>query len=304
MSTALVLSGGGGRLAWQAGVLAELDAADVAFDHVFGTSGGALVGWFWCAGRMDRLIRLVTEEIRRFSDIYQGSKAGFISRLAWSQFFGGSAPLGVYSMAPLRRRLAREWDAHGGQGYRAAFYPVMVVANRGTVVFDAHTMESVLASTAIPGVVDPVENPDKPGEYWIDGGIREHTPLGLAVAHTDVDRIVVLTTETLTPSWPWRSIDDFFEYINRLFGTASTEIRLNDYWMTDRINRLVGQAEAEGVTLRTEAGRPYRHIELIPKEPSRLLASGLEIDHSTLNASFETGQVDGKDLMDEYDLAA
>jgi predicted acylesterase/phospholipase RssA len=49
----LVLEGGGGKGAWQFGVLRAFVDNNIQFDVVSGTSVGALNGAIWCSGRMD-----------------------------------------------------------------------------------------------------------------------------------------------------------------------------------------------------------------------------------------------------------
>lgn len=64
----LILTGGGMRVAWQAGVMAALDEAGIEIDHVDGTSGGIINAAMLLSGRdpADMCERWITLDVRRF----------------------------------------------------------------------------------------------------------------------------------------------------------------------------------------------------------------------------------------------
>jgi NTE family protein len=168
----VVLSGGGARGIAHMGVLAALDELGIKPAHVAGTSSGAIVGAFYCAGW----------EPRR---ILQELKATNIPRLLRPAFsgFGLWAPSALAGAFGLLRHDAAEalFARHLGADIR--FEDLQIPLTIGTS--DLYAAESVLyssgpllrpllAATAVPVLYQPVAFE---GRLLVDGGLLNNLPI-------------------------------------------------------------------------------------------------------------------------------
>lgn len=240
-SLALVLSGGGARGAFDAGVVEALADARLRPGVVSGTSAGAITGaglaCGWSPARISglwtslqtrhvmrprfdlhRLVRLRTllQPPHHLLGFGAGSTTEtLLDLIGWTWFF---------HLRPLRTRLVEEL---GGErlplddDVTLALATIEVDTGRlvrfsnrplpnpdrdrvPTVVTDL-TVDHVLASAAIPGLFQPVEIDGT--RYW-DGGLTSNTPLTAALAH-DPDRLLVVGASTEEPgAVPPRSLGD------------------------------------------------------------------------------------------------
>lgn len=212
--TAIVLSGGGTRGAYEAGVVQGLvevlglGADDPApFDAFTGTSVGALNAAF-LAGSADR----GDMAVHRLADLWTSLSLGVHARLdrraLWKRAMLDVAPLEALV------RGAVDFDRLDGliEGgvVRALVVAALHVGTGRTAMF-AHTApgvsfrpsrdparvgistritaDHVLASAAIPMIFPPRE---VEGQLFYDGGLRFNTPLSPAI-RTGADRIVVVS---------------------------------------------------------------------------------------------------------------
>lgn len=228
MTPALVLSGGGARAAYQAGVLLAVTeivphSSGNLFPIICGTSAGAInaaalacgadnfrqsteqLAQLWRQLTVDQVIR--TE----WSDILGGF--GRIAGSFFNQGVGKGRPLSLLDNAPLRNllhkhihfdRLAQCIDS--GQ-LRAVSATAMAYSSGESIsFFQGHpsigawrryhrvgtptrlTVEHLLASSALPGIFPTI----KLGrDYYGDGAVRQLSPLGTAM-HLGADKIFVV----------------------------------------------------------------------------------------------------------------
>lgn len=185
MTTAVVLSGGGSLGAVQVGMLQALMEAGVRFDLLVGTSVGA-INAAWVAG--DPTLDGVNDLAR----LWRG--------LARDDVFPTRPWHAVAAAAGRRRSLVPD------SGLRAllvehlkfprledAAVPLHIVAadartGRRVLLSTGPAVEAVLASTAIPGVLPPVQFD---GQWLVDGGVVDNCPIGCA-AELGSDTIWVL----------------------------------------------------------------------------------------------------------------
>ncbi|NTU98455.1 hypothetical protein HGA64_00395 [Candidatus Falkowbacteria bacterium] len=165
---ALVLGGGGARGLAHIGVLKALEAAEIRFDVIFGTSMGALIGSCYAIGYdLDKLeieaksfnkrkaIKELVDLTLPRQSLIRGKKAHrYIDRLIKNAHFG-DANIPVHVIAT---------DLADGQP---------VVMSRGDM------SDAIQASIAVPGVFPPVK---VGGRYLIDGGVASPTPIAEALA--------------------------------------------------------------------------------------------------------------------------
>ena len=191
VSRALVLSGGGGRGAYQAGVWAWLQELGWKPDLVSGSSVGAINGAAIASG-------MSGEGLKELWYSIDGKQV--LRRRRWQNFvhwvkglFGsvqGFAPL--FDTSPLRELLTEKLDM---AAVRASETELVVTAVRildaAVRYFDGRGIgvEHIMASSAIP-VLFPWEEIDG-AAYW-DGGLAVNTPLLPAIERRAREVVVVL----------------------------------------------------------------------------------------------------------------
>jgi NTE family protein len=225
--TALVLSGGGARGAYQVGVLSglvDLGVLPSGFDILVGSSAGAINTGVLAAyagdlekgaGRLERVWSdLETGQVFR-TDVRSLGTTGV--RWAWDLTLGGAlgrvSPKSLLDTSPLRAFLTRripfrQIDANVRNG---ALHALAVVATdlhtaEGVIFVDAAGgvspwerrcwrieraqigVDQLMASSAIPVFFPPVEIG---GRYFGDGSIRNTTPLSPAI-NLGADRILAV----------------------------------------------------------------------------------------------------------------
>jgi NTE family protein len=217
MTLGIVLSGGGARGAYEAGVLSHAfgSIGRTPPAVIAGTSVGAFNGAF-LAATFDDVARGMNHFVDRWQSIELSDVFRFGLRQAFDLHrvvFGGRGEVGIFDVAPLRSLLASgvPWPAvarNVGRGsVRALSISATHVRTGRTVVFaqSRHEPETralaanisivrrqihpehVLASTAIPVLFPPVQIE---GELYFEGGLRLNTPMAPAI-HFGADRLLV-----------------------------------------------------------------------------------------------------------------
>lgn len=187
VGTAFVLAGGGSFGAIEVGMLEALLAEGIAPDLVVGASVGAINGVYLASDP-------TVNGIRSLADIWHGLSREEVFPL--SILRAGLALAGrrdsLLDPGPLARLLARHLPV---QRLEETRIPCAVIAtdalSGGEVVLTSGSaVEALLASAAIPALFPPVEHR---GQFLIDGGVSNNTPISAAVEF-GAQRIVVLTT--------------------------------------------------------------------------------------------------------------
>jgi NTE family protein len=185
---AIVLSGGGAKGAFQVGVLdALVTQRGVKPAIVVGTSTGAIQALGVAQQDIPGLLQ-VWLSLKDNRDIYKdrGGPTGAI-------ILGEKA---LYDASPLRRRLRAFYDPP-----KLAASPVDM--RLGVVSLQSGEFRTidksvpgidnwVYASCAMPVFFDPLQTSDK--QQWVDGGVRDVTPLGAALELNPSAVLVVLSS--------------------------------------------------------------------------------------------------------------
>jgi NTE family protein len=197
---AFVLGGGGVLGAAEVGMLRALHEAGIAPDVVLGTSVGALNGAMIAAdpdGAVDRLETLWRGIASR--DPFGGS---FLERVTTIARTGTH----LHSSDRLNALLHETLPVRSFEELRLPFQCVAASIERaGARWFDAGPLiPAVLASTAVPGLLPPVEID---GEHYLDGGLVHSIPVGRAV-ELGATQIHVLQVGRIeqpleAPTGPW-----------------------------------------------------------------------------------------------------
>lgn len=281
MKTALVLSGGGSKAAFQEGALRVLFAQRYTFDVVAGVSAGALNGVMVASNQFHGLTR-IWDSVRE-EDIYgPASIWRFAAQYALWKIGVKEPPLGFRSNSPLRQLLRRKLT---GISFEAEFYAGRVSLESGQYVDEVeveNVVDQVLASSAIPGYVPPVKIG---GEHYVDGGVRTISPLGRALTH-DPDRVIIINCNRLGETSRRRAPDWALDVIDRSVHLATDEIFNNDIEQYLRLNRHVRFNAEHDLPLPKEDGTPYKHFETVLIEPSGDfdMGAGTDFDRSLIEA--------------------
>lgn len=218
-----VLSGGGAKGSFEVGVLKQLADKDIIPDSIFGTSTGALNAAGYSFIGIDNLLK-VWREIKSTSDIMV-QRPWFLLPICLLLMNGK----GVYSMKPLEKLLDKillPSILH----IEAVVCRVSLITSAKDYVStaDLETIEdlkafrrAVLASASTPIMNDIVD-----GE-WVDGGVRQITPLQKAI-DSGADDITVILAEPYSPSvfFP-NKVGNVLDVFNRTIACMVQEM----FWM-------------------------------------------------------------------------
>jgi NTE family protein len=303
--TGLVLSGGGARAAYQAGVLAAIaellpDAAQNPFPVIVGTSAGAINAVGLASGALH-----FGEATRRIGDVWRSFHCEQIYRTDWpgllrqaSRFFGFSllglgpdVPVALLDSSPLRSLLERELDCSGiaaairlrqlravavtafsyDSGQAVTFYQGRAnidpwLRHRRIGVPTRLGVDHLLASSAIPLVFPPVW---LNREYYGDGAVRQTAPIS-PVLHLGATRALVIGVSDpendQPPAVRGRSHPPNLARIGaHLLNSAFTDNLEMDIELLERLNR-IGRILPDTRQTRQLGLRPVDVLVINPSE--------------------------------------
>jgi NTE family protein len=215
--TALVLSGGGAKGAYEAGVAAAFVERGLPVQLAAGSSAGALNAAMIADGRLDRLEALWRGLSRdrvyalRAPVFFAGLLPGWLTLLALDR--AGS----LFDPQPLRELIDGALDL---ERVRASPVRLLVVttdlARRQPRIFDNRslTREALMAAAAVPGAFPAV---DVDGALLVDGGLTGRAPVleALAARATIGRAVVVMSYAPAEPGRPpttmRRAVEEAFE---------------------------------------------------------------------------------------------
>jgi predicted acylesterase/phospholipase RssA len=159
--------------------------------------------------------------------------------------------------------------------------------------------KAVLASASIPGVFPPV---NIRGNWYVDGAIREYTPLSYVLSDQEVERVVVISTrprdserraEVGRNVRPW-------EMATSTLPIMVDEIFMGDFNTFETINRAVQQAEENGNQFLKKDGTPYKRYEYIYVEPEENFGSALDFNPERNKRLMAAGREAARKSLDNY----
>src|SRR5512132_151728 len=214
---ALVLSGGGAKGAYEAGVAAVFVERGLPVRLVAGSSAGALNAAMIASGRADRLEamwRSVTREqvySLRLPLFFAGFLPGWLTLLVLNE------SQALFDPAPLRELISASLDFEKIQASPIRLLVTATdLARREKRVFDNRTVtvDVLMAAAAVPGLFPPVE---VDGALLVDGGITGRAPILEALeADASLGRAVVVMSYASTergaaPTTMRRALEESFE---------------------------------------------------------------------------------------------
>lgn len=300
---AIVLSGGGAKGAFQVGVLDELITnRGVKVDIAVGTSTGSIQALAVAQDDIPRLVEFWSS-LKKNSDIYVKRPLGVASALLGSK--------SIYDARGLKKLLKDAADDHRlrstGKKLRLG------VVNLGTGIF--RTIDEsvpgihnwVYASCAMPVFFEPLKTKAADGteEQWVDGGVRDVTPLDSAMELNPRGIIVVRASPKPEPGRV-RTYGDLIQIGLRAVGILQSEVSMNDLANATLINDMIAARgaqfralEALGISGQQAASvlRPldvqlarYRFVPNVVIEPEMEYLDTLEFDSSKIADAMEAGR--------------
>jgi NTE family protein len=306
--TALVVSGGGARAAYEVGVLKALRElmprhGRPPFSIYCGISGGsinaaalAMASDDFAAG-VDQLLAFWSE--LHANDVYRADPLGMaMSGGRWltalmSGWMFRAPPQSLFDNAPLRQRLSKLLEFSRLEGaiahhsLRALSITCSGYASGQCVSFfqgradlepwhrpqraGAHvalTVDHIVASMAVPFLF-PAEKLHR--EYFGDGAMRELAPLSPAV-RLGADRILVIGTGRMADQdserWRSRGRPSLAETAGHVLAGIYVDRVTADIERMSQVNRLAARIPAE---VRQREGLPWRPIDLMVVQPTERL---------------------------------
>lgn len=190
--TALILSGGGTKGAYEAGVVAALVEGGLPIRLVAGSSAGALSAAMVVAGRADRLEatwRSITRE-----QVYSLRTPTFFAGLlpGWLTLRALSNAASLLDPRPLRELITASVELERIRNSRIGLLVTTTdIARREPRVFDNQTVtiDALMAAAAVPGLFPAVA---VDGALLVDGGLTGRAPVLEALDAAPVGRALVV----------------------------------------------------------------------------------------------------------------
>ena len=307
--TALVLTGGGARAAYQVGVLAAIaellpDKKRNPFPIICGTSAGAINATY-LATRTDNFAAGVAD-LRRLwrgfhaGDVYRADALGMAgSAFSWMGAMAGGwlvhqSPRSLLDNSPLRRLLTHYIDfsrieaaikedrlrslsitcSGYGSGQSVSFFQGRSELEpwQRAQRNSAHVkldIEHLLASSAIPFVFPAVKINR---EYFGDGSMRQVAPISPAI-HLGADKILVIGAGRHATQEVFRPTEaSSYPTLAQIAGHTLSSIFLDSLWAdVERLQRINRTLSLIPEQVRCEQGMQLRPIEVLVIAPSERL---------------------------------
>jgi len=214
--TALILTGGGAKGAYEAGAVAALAEAGLSIRLVAGSSAGALSAAMIAAGRADRLEatwRSITRE-----QVYSIRAPTFFAGLlpGWLTLRALSGARSLLDPQPLRELITASVELE-----RIRRSPIGLIvtttdlARREPRVFDNQTVtvDALVAAASVPGLFPAVA---VDGTLLVDGGLTGRAPVLEALEAAPVGRALIVLSyapeeQTEPATTIRRSLEEAFE---------------------------------------------------------------------------------------------
>ncbi|SHE70871.1 NTE family protein [Fodinibius roseus] len=296
---ALVLSGGGAKGAFQVGVLDIFCERGYEFDVVSGVSVGALNGAMIATRQFTELQKL-WRTIRKEDILRSHSLGEVIKQFVLYKIGIADPPRGLNNLTPLKRLLSNHLF---GKEVRIPFHFGFVPLESGhyvnaTIRREGHRIDEddilrILASSAIPFQFEPVDFYD---QTLVDGGIRHISPIAQVLPYNP-DEIVILPTKPLDGRQEEAEVNDILQIGKRSIDVMLDEIFIEDIQRFVQINRLVGQASRQGVTLKKPDNTLYRHINATIVAPTQILGDSLDFGEGVLQDRYDRGQQRAREVL-------
>ncbi|MFL5357504.1 patatin-like phospholipase family protein [Archangium sp.] len=287
----LVLSGGGAKGAFQVGAERVL-REDFGFrwERIFGVSVGALNATLLAQQEYGRLMQLwlnIREE-----DIYKKFPWALVAfRLALQR------KLGFYDDTPLRKLIQQHAS---GRPFRVPAHVGRVSLVSGEyelIPSDAPDfLDAVWHSATMPVIWEAIGD-----KAYVDGGLRNVTPLGDALNFKPTEIVVIpCSSAGIDTAKPPATILDAAK--RSLTDITINEILRNDVDEFVRLNDLVRQAHDAGVTLKKPDGMPYLYCPITIIEPTKAMGDTLDFSPETIRLRMRHGEEVARSVLQQAEV--
>ena len=302
---AIVLSGGGAKGAFQVGVLDELiTRRGVSVDVFAGVSTGAIQA---LGGAQDDVPGLLAAwlALRGNRDAYREKPLGVVGGL-----LGASS---LYDPAPIRARIRVFADEPKlrATGKKLLLGVVSLTTGEFRTIDEnqAGIANWVYASSAMPVFFPPLRTKAADGgeQQWVDGGVRNVTPLAAALDWNP--RAVIVVMASPMGRQAGRASRDYSSLVSialRSVGILQSEVVANDTEQAELINDLLGARAAQAQAL-TAAGvtgavaasvlapidaklAQYRFAPIRIIAPDQEYSGTLEFDPAKIRTAIDAGR--------------
>lgn len=244
---AIVLSGGGAKGAFQVGVLQALIAhKKVDFELAVGTSTGAIQAAAVAQDDIPSLVKFWTD-LKGPDDIYKNRGGTLLSIITGQP--------SIYTTDPLRKLLKAAIDEQKirSSGKMLRIRVVNITTGKAiTVAENADNLADwVYASSAMPFVFPPLVSKSAQGveEQWVDGGVRDVTPLDEAMLERPRAVLVVRASAAPKPDQP-KKYKSLVAIGLRAVDIQHVEVSENDLKNVNLINNLLTARDRQLIALR------------------------------------------------------
>ena len=279
--TALVLSGGGGKGAFQVGAEKYLrEEKGYTWDIIAGVSVGALNGTMLAMEKYTRL-EAIWKTICN-NKVYSGK---FNLHTLWKLYRGAKS---IYSNDPLAAIVEREVEPDKIVK-ELRIGTVSLNSGRYTVYGgdDPNIKRAVLASTVVP-IVWPPQYVSSECQMMVDGSLRRFSPIG-DVLDADPDEVVVINCWPKHPTALTNPPKNILDIALRALDISSSGIIYSDIHEFTHINNNVREAAQHGVTLHNPKGKPYKEYKCLIIEPTEQLELVLDFSRETVDKGLQMG---------------
>jgi len=290
----LVLSGGGARGCFEAGVLYEL-FDKIQFDNISGTSVGALNTMILTQCYIDNdkslLKEVWTEMIKKNKDVF---KKNYFKTVI------GNPP---YKFSPLRKKIQNKINFQKIIDFKEKKVMVTAVDLKSgkTIVFSNQdkdiTAENLLDATIASSSAPPAFQPIKINEYQlVDGGVRDNVPVHHLIDNPKYDSAIVILCNPKDIQIEKEIPNSLLKVGFRVIDIMMNEITRNDVNNILRLNSIL--ADLKGKFSKNEwlKNKDILKVKIIcPEEP--VSDDSLNFIQEKLIKGFETGIEKAKEFL-------
>ena len=301
---AIVLSGGGAKGAFQVGVLDELIVRrGVRVDIFAGVSTGAIQA---LGGAQDDVPGLVEAwlSLRSNRDVYREKPLGIVGGL-----LGANS---LYDPSPIRARIRAfaDEDRLRAGGRKLLLGVVSLTSGEFRTIDETvpGIANWVYASSAMPVFFPPLRTraTDEREEQWVDGGVRNVTPLAAALDRNPRSVLVVLASPAKPGAARHRNYPNLVSIALRSVGILQSEVVANDTAQAGLVNDLLAAraAQAQALAAAGVSGAAaaavlapidaklaeYRFAPIRIIAPDREFSDTLEFDPAKIRAAIDAGR--------------
>ena len=279
--TALVLSGGGAKGAFQIGAEKYLrEELGYSWDIIAGVSVGALNGTMLAMEKHARL-EAIWKTICN-NKVFSG-KFNLVTFLRL--YFGAKS---IFSNDPLASIVENEVQPEKIVK-ELRIGTVSLNSGRYTVYGgdDPNIKRAVLASTVVP-IIWPPQYVSSECQMMVDGSLRRFSPIG-DILDADPDEVVVINCWPKHPAALTEPPKNILDIALRALDISSSGIIYSDIHEFTQINHAVREAAEQGVTLHNPKGKLFKEYKCLIIEPTDHLGAILDFSHEAVEKSKQMG---------------